>query len=354
MDDTEILRARFHALSERYECMVLLVDDQTLIAEAVRRALDGEPHMGFHFCINSLDAVAIASEIKPTVILQDLVMPGVNGLSLVRQYRTNPATRDIPIIVLSSREEPLTKSEAFASGANDYLVKLPDKVELIARVRYHSRAYLNQLQRDEAYRALRESQQLLMEKNIELERLTNVDGLTGMSNRRYLDESTEIQWRQAIRDQTSFAVLMIDIDDFKRYNDTYGHVAGDEVLKSIARSMQQVCSRPADLAARFGGEEFIVCLPLTPLEGAALVAEKIRSTVEEQHFGQQSSGVGTTVSVGCAAMIPQQGDSFLALIETADQALYQAKHSGKNRVVTKPHHKGIPSAACSEPHSLAS
>jgi len=197
------------------------------------------------------------------------------------------------------------------------------------------RAYLNQLQRDEAYRALRESQRLLREKNIELERLTKVDGLTGISNRRFLDESMEVQWRQAIRQNTSFAVLMIDIDDFKCYNDINGHVAGDEVLKGIARSVQHACARPGDLAARFGGEEFIVCLPLTPLEGAALVAEKIRSSVEHQHFGQQNSGVGTTVSIGCAAVIPQKGDLFKSLIETADRALYQAKRNGKNRVVTK-------------------
>jgi two-component system chemotaxis family response regulator WspR len=210
------------------------------------------------------------------------------------------------------------------------------------------RAYLYQLQRDEAYRALRDSQRQLLEKNIELERLTNVDGLTGISNRRFLDESMEVQWRQAIRDKTSFAVLMIDIDDFKRYNDTHGHVAGDEVLKSIARSIQHACARPVDLAARFGGEEFIVCLPFTPLEGAALVAEKIRSTVEQQHPAH-NSGVNTTVSVGCAAVIPQKGDSFKSLIETADQALYQAKRQGKNRVVTKLHQRNLVTKQPSRP-----
>ena len=128
-------------------------------------------------------------------------MPNADGLALVRQYRQNPSTQDIPIIVLSSKEEAAIKSEAFAAGANDYLVKLPDTVELIARVRYHSKAYLTHLQRDEAYRALRESQHELLNKNLELARLINVDGLTGLNNRRYFEEFAEIQWKHAIRER---------------------------------------------------------------------------------------------------------------------------------------------------------
>src|SRR5688500_11751788 len=137
-----------------YIVKVLLVDDQAMISEAVRRALTQQPNIEFRYCGNSAEALEIAQKTKPTVILQDLVMPGVDGLTLVRQYRANPLTKDIPIIVLSTKEEPLVKSEAFALGANDYLIKLPDAIELIARVRHHSKAYLNQLQRDAAYLAL--------------------------------------------------------------------------------------------------------------------------------------------------------------------------------------------------------
>ena len=151
-----------------YAVMVLLVDDQAMVGEAIRRALANQPHIDFHYCANPTDALRIAGQIKPTVILQDLVMPGVDGLTLVRQYRAEPTTRDIPIIVLSTKEEPAVKGEAFAAGANDYLVKLPDKIELIARIRHHSKAYLNQVQRDEAYRALRESQQQLVDSNTAL------------------------------------------------------------------------------------------------------------------------------------------------------------------------------------------
>ncbi len=211
------------------ECpiMVLLVDDQAIIAEAVRQALADEGSVDFHYCASPEDALRCAEETRATVILQDLVMPGTDGLTLVRQYRQNPATRDIPIIVLSTKEEPLVKSAAFAAGANDYLVKLPDRIELIARIRYHSRSYLNLLQRDEAYRALRQSQQQLLATNLELQRLTHSDGLTGLSNRRYLDEYLTAEWRRGTRDKTGLGFLMIDVDNFKAYNDTYGHVAGE-------------------------------------------------------------------------------------------------------------------------------
>ena len=151
-----------------YHVMVLLVDDQAMVCEAVRRSLAGQRDIDFHYCADAHEAIIVANQIKPTVILQDLVMPGIDGLTLVGHFRANPATRDIPIIVLSTNETPQVKGQAFAAGANDYLVKLPDKIELIARLRYHSRAYLNQLQRDEAYRALRESQQQLVESNSSL------------------------------------------------------------------------------------------------------------------------------------------------------------------------------------------
>jgi signal transduction histidine kinase/HPt (histidine-containing phosphotransfer) domain-containing protein len=148
-----------------YHVMVLLVDDQAMVCEAIRRYLAGQQDIDFHYCADPREAVVVANQIKPTVILQDLVMPGVDGLTLVSQFRANAATKDTPIIVLSTNETPQAKSQAFAAGANDYLVKLPDRIELIARLRYHSKAQMNQLQRDEAYRALRESQKQLVESN---------------------------------------------------------------------------------------------------------------------------------------------------------------------------------------------
>lgn len=142
---------------------VLLVDDQKIIGEAVRQMLEGESDITLHFCEDPTNAIHVANEIRPTVILQDLVMPDVDGLTLVKFFRANPATKDTPMIVLSSKEEPVIKAEAFAVGANDYIVKLPDKLELIARIRYHSRGYINLLQRNEAYKRIEESRRHLAE-----------------------------------------------------------------------------------------------------------------------------------------------------------------------------------------------
>lgn len=140
---------------------VLLIDDQAMMGEAVRRMLAEEKDIAFHFCQDPTQAIQVASEVSPTIILQDLVMPDIDGLTLVKFFRANERTREIPLIVLSTREEPAIKAESFALGANDYLVKFPDKIELIARIRYHSSGYIARLERNEAYTALVESQQAL-------------------------------------------------------------------------------------------------------------------------------------------------------------------------------------------------
>ena len=141
-------------LSKKHPITVLLVDDQAMVGEAVRRTLATEADIRFHFCADPAKAMEAIERVKPTVILQDLVMPGTDGMALLRQYRRNPVTRNIPVIVLSTKEEPAVKSEAFGLGASDYLIKLPDAIELIARIRHHSNAYLNLLQRDEARHAM--------------------------------------------------------------------------------------------------------------------------------------------------------------------------------------------------------
>lgn len=314
--------------------MVLLVDDQAMIGEAVRRGLAHEENIDFHFCADPHQAVAQAVRIKPTVILQDLIMPGLDGLTLVREYRNNPATQDIPIIVLSTKEDPLVKSAAFAAGANDYLVKLPDTIELVARIRYHSRSYLTLLQRDEAYRALRVSQQQLLDTNLMLQRLMNSDGLTGLSNRRHFDEYLELEWRRAMREQQQLSLLMIDVDYFKAYNDSFGHLAGDEALRQVAEALRGACSRPTDLPARYGGEEFVLVLPNTSPGGARLMAEKLRQTVLGLGIPHTAPVPDSylTVSIGLATQTPSIGSHSRQLISAADKGLYQAKNGGRNQV----------------------
>jgi len=322
-------------VTDENAAMVLLVDDQAMIGEAVRRGLANEDNIDFHFCADPHQAIAQAVQIKPTVILQDLVMPGLDGLTLVREYRNNPMTRDIPIIVLSTKEDPLIKSAAFAAGANDYLVKLPDNIELVARIRYHSRSYMTLLQRDEAYRALRVSQQQLLDTNLVLQRLMNSDGLTGLSNRRHFDEYLELEWRRAMREQGQLSLMMIDVDYFKAYNDSFGHLEGDEALRQVAKAIRASGSRPSDLPARYGGEEFALVLPNTSPGGARLLAEKLRQTIAGMSIPHNAPVEGSvlTVSIGLSTVVPQVGSHSRQLIQSADQGLYAAKHNGRNQVV---------------------
>jgi two-component system chemotaxis family response regulator WspR len=324
-----------HGVLDDLRIMVLLVDDQAMIGEAVRRALSVDPNIGFHYCADPEQAVRSADATRPTVILQDLVMPGTDGLTLVREYRAHSALKDVPIIVLSTKEESVIKSAAFTAGANDYLVKLPDSIELIARVRYHSRSYISLQQRNAAYRAVRSSQQQVLETNLELQRLTHSDGLTGLSNRRYFDEYLAAEWRRAEREGIELGLLMLDVDNFKSYNDTYGHVRGDDVLRHVANAIQTVANRPADLTARFGGEEFAIILPAASAGSLRLLGERVRREIERlalPHAGS-STGPVLTISIGGASTIPTPGSPATSVIEAADLALYQAKHEGRNRVV---------------------
>jgi two-component system chemotaxis family response regulator WspR len=318
----------------RQNVMVLLIDDQVIVAEAMRQALHGEPDLEFHYSQDCSNAVEVARRVQPTVILQDLVMPGVDGIELVRKYRADPHTCNIPIIVLSAKEEAVVKSEAFRAGANDYIVKIPEPVELIARIRYHSGAYLMQIQRDEAYRALRRSQQELVEINLELQRLTSVDGLTALSNRRHLNDSLEGEWKHSAQTRMPISALMIDIDHFKLFNDTYGHLAGDEALQRVARVLSAACRRTADIAGRYGGEEFLLILPGMKKEDALALAKDLVCRVTSLGIAHSCSDTApyVTVSIGVATLIPTRGQPSSVLLREADDALYVAKKNGRNQV----------------------
>ncbi len=320
--------------------VVLLVDDQAMVAEAIRRMLAEDGDIEFHYCKDPTRAVETAKEIKPTIILQDIVMPEVDGYTLLRRYRADPSTASTPVIVLSSKEDPRDKSMAFEKGASDYLVKLPDKIELVARIRAHSGSYLLQMQRDEAYRELQklqeqleESNRKLEERNAILQRLSVLDGLTGIANRRHFDEILRQEWKRGHREAWNLAVIMIDIDFFKKYNDNYGHQGGDDCLKKVASTLSNTLHRPGDFIARYGGEEFVVLLPNTDAEGAAVIAEHMRSNIEAQDISHALSGVAkhVTISLGVASVAPDDGTAPEDLIARADSALYKAKAEGRNR-----------------------
>lgn len=314
---------------------VLLIDDQPMVAESIKNMLVEEDDIEFHYCQEPTQAISVAAEIQPTLILQDLVMPDIDGMTLVRFYRGNDTTKDVPIIVLSSKEDPIVKKEAFQYGANDYLVKLPDKIELIARIRSHARHYMLQLERNAAFFALREMQKQLQKSNAELERLSSMDGLTGIANRRSFDIALEREWASALRNQTVITLILIDIDYFKPYNDTYGHLKGDECLSTVAKTLNSLATRPTDVFARYGGEEFVLIAPVTHIEGAKQIAENMKKGIEELSLEHKSSKVSDclTISQGIATLIPTNELTCNDLINFADKALYEAKKSGRNRYI---------------------
>lgn len=313
---------------------VLLVDDQPIIIEAVRRMLCDQHDIDFHYISSAEAALDAAVDLQPTVIVQDLVMPGTDGLALIELYRAHPALASVPVIVLSSNDDPRLKVRSFEAGANDYLVKLPDRLEMLARVRYHSAAHISGLQRDEAFRFLRESQQRLAEANIELQKLAAIDFLTGIANRRRFDEVAQNEWQRATRERRPLSLIIADIDCFKHHNDTYGHSAGDLCIKKAAAVLTAQLKRPADLVARYGGEEFVIVLPDTGNDGAVKVAEACRSRLAELAIPNSGgpNGDHITLSAGVATVVPGEGESLAALMLRADEALYAAKARGRNRV----------------------
>lgn len=330
------------ALPTDHRAVVLLVDDQAMIAEGIRRMLADEGDIEFHYCGDPHAAVATAVHLQATIILQDLVMPEMDGMALLHAYREHLPTSDIPVVVLSTKDDPTIKSEAFSKGANDYLVKLPDKVELVARIRAHSRSYLAQLQRDIAYQALHDLQQQLKnsnarleESNRELQRLSSLDGLTGIANRRQFDTMLDLEWQRALRHCTQLALLMIDIDFFKAFNDSYGHQAGDDCLKAVAATLDRIAHRPSDVVARYGGEEFAVILPETDADGARHVATQMCQAVAHLDVRHAASKVADRISlsIGIAARSPRGGEDPDRLLTAADDALYRAKKDGRNRIV---------------------
>ncbi len=227
----------------QHKVTVLLVDDQPMIGEAVRRMLAGEPDIIFNYCRDAPKALAEADRVKPTVILQDLVMPEIDGLTLVQQFRAHEPTRETPLIVLSTKEEPTVKAEAFAIGANDYLVKLPDRLELLARIRYHSKGYINLLQRNEAYKALQESQH----------RLANEMNQAARYVRELLPDKLKkgailTDWRfvpSAELGGDSFGYHWLDDDHFAFYLlDVSGHGVGSALLSVSAMNALRSMALP--------------------------------------------------------------------------------------------------------------
>jgi diguanylate cyclase (GGDEF)-like protein len=269
------------------------------------------------------------------LVLMDIHLPGMDGIQACRDLKALTNFREVPVIIISGTEHFEGLELAFAAGAMDYITKPPHRIELLARVRSALR-----LKEETDHRRAREAELLVLnerlaEMNLELERLAVTDSLTGLANRRSFNTFLADEWRRAIRQDNYFAVLMVDIDHFKAYNDNYGHLAGDVCLQKIAMSLQAVVHRTGDLVARYGGEEFVIVLPDTNVEGALLLAQAVHGQIAELALSHQASPVHrqVTVSVGVAVEKASAAVTAAQLVAKADAALYRAKETGRNRTV---------------------
>lgn len=268
------------------------------------------------------------------LILMDIIMPDVDGIVACRNVKKREWLADVPVIMVTAATDKENLQLAFTAGAMDFIKKPLDSVELLARVRSALR-----LKHETAGRKARETELIeitcqLQAANERLQNLSFLDGLTGIANRRHFDQELLQESRRAKRDNKFISLILLDIDYFKAFNDTYGHLKGDDCLKTIAATLKKVLKRPGDFAARYGGEEFAVVLPNTDDVGAAIIAEELRASIVRGGILHVNSlcSVYVTVSLGVVTRSAEQDQTPDDLILAADRALYRSKHEGRNRV----------------------
>jgi|HubBroStandDraft_1064217.scaffolds.fasta_scaffold00482_6 diguanylate cyclase (GGDEF)-like protein len=291
---------------------ILIADDSKAVVNLLCAVL-GEDY-GVIVASGGLAAVEIAVERQPDLILLDVVMPGIDGFEVCRRLRAEERTQRIPIVFITGLNAVEDERRGLELGAIDFISKPVQPAIVRLRVR-------NQLEL-KRYRDF-------------LEDLSLVDGLTGIGNRRRFDEFLIREWRRSRRARTPLALILLDVDYFKPYNDHYGHATGDECLREVAATIAMLVRRPGDLCARYGGEEFAAILPHTDLAGARMLGERIRAAVmalEVPHAGSIVAPV-VTISVGVAASDAAIAEEPEELLREADRRLYEAKTSGRNRVV---------------------
>jgi diguanylate cyclase (GGDEF)-like protein len=304
---------------------ILVVDDDPVVLRATAEWLE---RAGYQVLTgkNGQEALARLRDDKPDLLLIDVEMPDLGGREICRIVRAN-ANKSfgfLPVILMTARGDVQQKIQGLELGADDYLIKPLNDLELLARVK--SMLRLKSLQ-DELLCANQRLQQV----NEKLAELSMTDGLTGAFNRLYFQKRIGYEFQRMQRYRNPLALLMLDLDRFKRLNDTHGHLFGDFVLRHTAEIIRRSI-RGVDIAARYGGEEFAVLCPETNLPQAQIVAERIRSNVERAQFRLEDVQASVTVSVGYAVCPHDTIGTPEALIERADQGLYRAKETGRNRV----------------------
>jgi len=326
-----------------YKADILVVDDKpdnlrllsSMLTEQgykVRKVISGEL------------ALKACQIMPPDLILLDINMPNMNGYMVCQKLKASSETQDIPVIFISALDDVLDKVEAFSCGGADYITKPFEIQEVLARVKnqltIRQLQKKLQLQNDLLSQEIKERQRAeaeLQKANQELHRLATLDGLTQVANRRCFEEYFNLEWRRLQREKAPLSFILCDVDYFKLYNDTYGHLAGDSCLKQIAQAINDTLKRPADLVARYGGEEFAIILPNTTIEGAVHVAELVQQNIKKMQIIHRQSSVSefVTLSIGISCLVPQLNLLPIQLIDITDEALYAAKAQGRNCLVTK-------------------
>ena len=301
--------------------VILVADDELTNLSLLKRRLERE-HYQIITARNGGEALTLAQEVVPDLVILDVMMPVLDGMEACRIMKVTPATRDIPVIFLSALDDTETKVSGLSIGADDYISKPFRVEELLARVRVAIRL---KRERDrlresaeEAHRSAAEAHEMLMS-----------DALTGLLNRHGLQRSLRREYAEARRYRRPLSCLMIDIDHFKKINDTFGHVAGDTALVQATRVMSEAV-RASDIVCRYGGDEFLVLTPETDLEGASALGEKIRRVAAARRIGEGREAFSLSLSVGAAELAP--GETAHEMLVRADVALYRAKEGGRNRV----------------------
>jgi two-component system, cell cycle response regulator len=293
---------------------VLITDDSLVVRAVVRSHLETEGHHVLE-AENGESALEQCRRSPPDVILLDIEMPGLDGYEVLAELKADDELKDIPVVFLTDRTNMDDVLAGLRGGAHDYLKKPFEPAELVARVA--------------AALHVKRLQDQLRERNADLDRLSRTDALTGLYNRRHLEEELTRHHKEATRHHDPLCVLLLDIDHFKHVNDTYGHPAGDVVLCEFAQRLRDQL-RGGDIAGRWGGEEFLVILPRTDLDGAIQVAERIRGATEATPATAAGQDITVTVSGGCA--LGPDG-SVAEMIQAVDTHLYAAKTAGRNQIV---------------------
>ncbi|MDP1733860.1 MAG: diguanylate cyclase [Sulfuritalea sp.] len=294
--------------------LVLIVDDQISNVKLLAAILGDDYRV--RIATTGPDALKLAKTMpQPDLILLDIMMPDMDGYEVCRKLKDNHATQNIPVIFITALTSESDEEMGLDLGAIDYITKPLSAPIVRARVRNHA---------------------ILKRKADLLESLAHIDSLTNIANRRRLDRALLQEWRRCQRAGASLALLMIDIDAFKAYNDHYGHGLGDVCLTKVAAALAAGLQRPADTVARFGGEEFAVLLPETDIAAAALMGERLREKVAALRIphAPKRQYEHVTISVGCAAVLPGALLNPQDLLDAADRNLYAAKSAGRNRVCT--------------------